>query len=259
MNIADTNDRSARKGRSTVSRGPAARMKIEVGAARERGSGCATNTARFMLLEHASVYMLACGAGHASRAADDAKQVLDSVHRGFADVHAGPHVDDPGSQLDAVTRFYSGALFANHVLRKACQADEQSGVSFIGIAIRGPNLCVAQSGGARAYCLRDDGFEQLVDASWAVRGAPTPALGLTPRGAVEPFRATWKPGTIVLLTSDDVAGTLKPDSIARTLLEAGNLDQAAGQLVERMNEAREQDGAAVVLMRWSSDGDLRSP
>jgi protein phosphatase len=44
-------------------------------------------------------------------------------------------------------------------------------------------------------------------------------------------------------------------TIARTLLEAGSLDKAAAQIVERISEVRGQDSAAVVLIRWSSEGE----
>jgi serine/threonine protein phosphatase PrpC len=232
-------------------------MEIGVAAASERGSGCAANTAAFSLVEHASVYTLACGAGDTARSAEDARQVLDTVRHGFADVHAAPHVADARSQLDAVSRLYAGALVANHALHEAQRADDWAGVSFVGVAIRGPNLCIMHSGGARAYRFQREGFEQLTDQARAVRSS-TPALGLVPRVAVEPFLGSWEPGAIVALTSDSLVSDLQPGPIARALLEAGSLDKAAAQIVKHMNEARGQDSAAAVLIRWSGE-DERLP
>lgn len=209
-------------------------MRIEVAGAEDRGGLTPKGTSAFMLVERASLYMLAGSDGNAP---DAARTVLATLHHGFADVHVAPHVEDDEAVTSALLSLYAGMLASNVLVRDKRGAGEDVGVSFVGVSVRGGSLCIAQAGGARVSRVGRKGVERLTDTSRPEREAP--ALGLLPKSATEPFVGTWGPGDVLVLARQELAdGRL----IARTVLETTSLGDAARELAGRCG--------VVVLIRW---------
>jgi hypothetical protein len=209
-------------------------MKIEVAGAEGDGQSDGPRSSAFMLVEHASLYMLACGAGDAPR------NVLDTLRGGFSKVQAAPGAADDEAMFSALTSLYAGVLIGNDLVRGMRQAGEDVGVSFLAVALRGGSLCIARAGGVRVSRIGRGGVEHLIDAA-----QPEPEklpLGLLPKSAVWPFVGAWDRGDILVLARSQLVDTLGVKVVARTVLETTSLAEAAAELAAGRG--------AVVLVRW---------
>jgi hypothetical protein len=209
-------------------------MMVEVAGAEGNVESAGQCRSAFMLIERASLYMLACGAGDAPRMA------LDTLGRGFSGVHAAPSADDDEAMFSALLSLYAGMLVSNDLARGMRQAGEDVGVSLLAVALRGGSLCIARAGGVRVSRIGRGGVEHLIDAA-----QPEPEalpLGLLPKSAVWPFLATWEPGDILVLAPNELADAVGARLLARRVLEAKSLGDAARELAAH--------GSAVVLIRW---------
>jgi hypothetical protein len=212
-------------------------MRIEVASAQGDGQGDGERASALMLVERASLYMLACGDGGG---ADAARMVLDTLHLGFSRVHAAPAAADDDSVLSTLANLYAGVLISNALVRDRRHAGEDGGVSLVAVALRGGNLCITRAGGVRVSRIRRRGVEHLADGA-----RPEPealALGLLPRDATRPFCATWEPGDILVLARNELADAVGARLIARAVLETRTLGDAARELAAH--------SGAVVLIRW---------
>jgi hypothetical protein len=213
------------------------RMRIEVAGAEGGEHDEGLRTSAFMLVERASLYMLACSdgsAGHAER------MVLDALRTGFADVQVAADADDDEAVFSTLLSLYAGMLVSNDLVRARRQAGEDVGVSSAAVALRGGSLCITRAGGVRVSRIGRGGVEHLADG--AQSEPETLALGLLPRGAAKPFSDTWEPGDILVLARNELADAVGARLLARTVLEAKSLGDAARELAAH--------GDAVVLIRW---------
>lgn len=202
-------------------------MRLDVAAAMSRSGA-------FMPIKSASAYLLAHG--EPPQADGAAQAALDIAHLGFKDIQAAPHVDDPSALVDALMTLFVGTLVANGAPREAQPSEEPTGVSFVGVAIRGTTLCLARTGHAHAHRLGRRSLTELVD--------PTPATSAA--GAGQVFTAPWEQGDVLLLSCGSLVNALEPKVIARAVLETANLVDAAHQIV-----AMATNTASLVLVRWA--------
>ncbi len=213
------------------------KMKIEVAGAEGDGQSDGRRTSAFMLVERASLYMLACSEGNAP---DAARLVLDTVHQGFDDVHVEPHVEDDEAVISASLSLYAGTLASNQLVHDRRRAGEDASVSFVGVTLRGGSLGIARAGEARVSRIGRRGVEHLVDGSRPETDVL--ALGLLPKSAVRPFTGAWELGDVLVLAGNQVVDGLGAKLVARTVLETKNLGDAARELADGRG--------AVVLIRW---------
>jgi len=211
-------------------------MRLDVAAAVSRGGA-------FMPIKSASAYLLAHGAGEAPMTDAAARTALDTVHLGFKDERAAPHIDDARARPDALATLFAGTLAANSVLHKNRRSEVPAGVSFVGVAIRGSMLCLARAGSAHVRRLDRRSLTELVPPTTSAPGA---ALGLAPDGAGQAFTADWERGDVLLLSCGSTVNAVEPKVIARAVLETANLTDAAHQLV-----ALATDTASLALVRWA--------
>jgi protein phosphatase len=136
------------------------------------------------------------------------------------------------------------------------------------LLVRGSRAHVAHVGDSRVYLVRNGELTQITSDHRAVQelidgGALTQAeaeqhplrnmltrsVGVDDEVDVDRFDLELKQGDTLLLCSDGLTSMVGEREIANILKRAGDLDQAAAQLVGKANDSGGQDNISVVLIR----------
>ena len=174
---------------------------------------------------------------------------------------------------DEQVRMYliDGVSAANQAIFSAARNQPRfagMGTTLVAAWFYGDRMSVIHVGDSRLYRLQGERFEQLTrDHSFiqeqidsglisledarhsSNRNLVTRALGVD--AAVEPDVSSFEvhAGDLFLLCSDGLNDMVEDDDIARILLQAGSLEQAADELVRQANENGGWDNISVILVR----------
>lgn len=171
-----------------------------------------------------------------------------------------------------VNRLGTAIKLANRVVsRKAASAEDYTGMGTTIVAAlvhpRRPHLTYAHAGDSRLYLIRSGGMTQLTrDDTWAnlewadpadapaygsMRNVLTKALGARDDIELDVRELVLQDGDVVLLCSDGLTNMLSDAEILGTLTTAaGDLQEAAQNLVFRANAEGGRDNVSVVLVQY---------
>ena len=140
------------------------------------------------------------------------------------------------------------------------------------------SVVFAQVGDSRAYLLRDQRLVQITrDQTWVqdmvdsgtmtagqARTSPRrslllQALGTTPDLAVPVSWCDLRPGDVLLLCSDGLAGVLEEEVLVKVILEAQCLREACERLISKANEAGGPDNITVLLAEPRAPCEVSHP
>jgi len=183
------------------------------------------------------------------------------------------HVAD---ELEPETRLRSVIQEANRRIFARAAGDPRvsgMGTTLTAALVAGERVAVGHVGDSRAYRLREGRLEQLTDDHSLVadlvrsgrltaeeaelhpqRSVITRALGTDAAVVVDSLTVDALPGDVFLLCSDGLTTMVDPESVAKTIAEAPDLDAAARGLVEQANRGGGEDNVTVVLFSFD-DGD----
>lgn len=157
-----------------------------------------------------------------------------------------------------------------HIYRMAQVEEEYAGMgtTFVGAMVTEDQVCIANVGDSRLYCLRDSGeLEQVTEDNSVVqellnageiteeeaRNHPrrhmiTRALGSDEELEVDLYEIPWLGIRMLLLCSDGLTDMLEEGEIADILSKATGVSNAAQRLVEEAKKAGGRDNISVIVI-----------
>ena len=185
-----------------------------------------------------------------------------------------PYGLEPTLSFEA-NRLKTAIKLANKRVFKAADNREDytgMGTTLVAALVNDGTLTVGNAGDSRCYMVREGKLSQLtrddswVSAAWAegllshdeidrhpLRNVITKAVGAKDNIDLDTGETRLAPGDIVLLCSDGLHGMLTDVQILALLNPApGDLEKAAGALVDAANEAGGKDNVSVVLLRYTT-------
>ena len=185
-----------------------------------------------------------------------------------------PYGLEPNLSFEA-NRLKTAIKLANKRVFKAADNREDytgMGTTLVAALVNDGTLTVGNAGDSRCYMVREGKLSQLtrddswVSAAWAegllshdeidrhpLRNVITKAVGAKDNIDLDTGETRLAPGDIVLLCSDGLHGMLTDVQILALLNPApGDLEKAAGALVDAANEAGGKDNVSVVLLRYTT-------
>jgi serine/threonine protein phosphatase PrpC len=221
---------------------------------------------RLALGPRGALLLVADGMGGAAGGEVASQLAVDSVAEALEHTWAGSSSED----LDGFATGLRDAIVEAHARVQAYSADrpwlQGMGTTVTAVGVLDSSIAIAQVGDSRAYLLRGERLVQLTrDQTWVQdmvdSGTMTPeeartsprrsvliqALGATSNLKVPVSRQALRPGDVLVLCSDGLAGVLSDDAITETVLGASTLSEACESLVQRANEAGGPDNITVLL------------
>ncbi|MBE0429263.1 MAG: Stp1/IreP family PP2C-type Ser/Thr phosphatase [Thermoleophilia bacterium] len=147
------------------------------------------------------------------------------------------------------------------------------GTTITAAVVSGDSVIVAHVGDSRAWLMRGGELIRLTEdhslvaemlregqltekeaADHPQRSVITRAMGVEPSVDVDTNVVKWQPGDIILLASDGLHSLVPEADIAAVVSSAGNLAEAAEELVEAANSRGGNDNVTVVL--FCPDGSV---
>ncbi len=270
-------------------------MNLVCGAKSDRGLKRATNEDRFCADPRLGLFVVCDGMGGQNAGEVASQMAVDAICKHWGDVSdaqdpslTGPY--DP-TFLPQTNRLAGAIRHANHMIHQEAQAQPRlkgMGTTVVSALVREHVLSIAHVGDSRLYLLRGESIQPLTaDHSMVmdqvrhgllteeqVECAPgrhvlTRALGVKPAVDVELGEVPIMNGDVLLLCSDGLTCTAKPEEILSTVRRAGDLQAASEGLIEMANAGGGQDNTTVVLItlregsrrswwqgvtRWFADG-----
>ncbi len=185
-----------------------------------------------------------------------------------------PYGLEPNLSFEA-NRLKTAIKLANKRVFKAADNREDytgMGTTLVAALVNDGTLTVGNAGDSRCYMVREGKLSQLtrddswVSAAWAegllshdeidrhpLRNVITKAVGAKDNIDLDTGETRLAAGDIVLLCSDGLHGMLTDVQILALLNPApGDLEKAAGALVDAANEAGGKDNVSVVLLRYTT-------
>jgi protein phosphatase len=197
-----------------------------------------------------------------------------------AAAHLREHGAPPDARLDARelrARLVGAVEHANERVYHASGPERRGmATTFVGMLVRGFDLCLLHLGDSRAYRLRDGALSALtedhsVGNALIARGLPeeevlrrpnrnaiTRAVGLVPRPAMTVRFETAAPGDAILLSSDGLHRVVAEDEIAAIVASVERADVAVERLIAKANERGGPDNTTAIVVRWPSASLLAS-
>ena len=218
------------------------------------------NEDSILLLPEAGIFAVADGMG-GHRGGKVASQMIVGELRGLVQNRATLDPDDLATLINVVNERVHEASLADFAL-------EGMGSTCSLLLVRDSRAHVAHVGDSRVYLVRHGELTQITSDHRAVQelidgGALTQAeaeqhplrnmltrsVGVDDEVDVDRFDFELKQGDTLLLCSDGLTSMVGEREIANILKRAGDLDQAAAQLVGKANDSGGQDNISVVLIR----------
>ena len=251
-------------------------MRIEVAGQTDVGRKRAHNEDNFALLGDYGLYIVADGmGGHAS--GEVASQLAIDTMREFFESTA----DDPDRtwpyKMDRdrayeENRLITGIKLSNLRIFEAAKNNPKQkgmGTTIVAVFVTNEGVYTAHVGDSRVYRIRDGAMEQLTEDhsllndyrkmkqlspeeinNFPHKNVIVRALGMKETVKVDTRFDAPRPGDVVLLCSDGLAGPVTDEDIFKIISEASDLTTAAAQLILRANENGGPDNVTAVLARW---------
>jgi len=242
--------------------------RLETAIRTDTGRQRPENEDAVLELPERGVYCVADGMGGAEGGRMASHLVLDRVREAFGDA-----LPTNGTLDDCIRQLRSAVDRADADIK--AWADRRgvvgTGTTFVGLLFD-PTCpwfaCILHAGDSRAYRLRNGLLRQLTrDHSVAtamgvnddrfvprrLRNVITHAIGIQDGIGLEETSIDVEEGDLYLLCSDGLTRMLGDDVLQRLLAERADepVDQLAGELVQRANEAGGEDNITIVLVRVS--------
>lgn len=174
-----------------------------------------------------------------------------------------------GSPEDRLAELVHDANQRIYDRSRAEQSRAGMGTTLTAAYLADGHLAIAHVGDSRAYLLRGDELTRLTQdhslvdelvrqgklteaqaAEHPQRSIITRALGPEPEVEVDTFSYPVRAGDVLLLCSDGLTSMVAEDQVAKILLSASSLEDAADNLIARANDAGGRDNITVVLCRF---------
>jgi PPM family protein phosphatase len=221
---------------------------------------------RLSLGPRGALLVVADGMGGAAGGEIASRLAVESVAEAMEHTWAEGSTED----LDGFATGLRDAIVEAHARVQAYASDrpwlQGMGTTVTAVGVLDGSIAIAQVGDSRAYLLRGERLIQLTrDQTWVqdmvdsgvmtldqARQSPrrnllVQALGATSNLKVPVSRQDLRPGDVLVLCSDGLAGVLSGAEIADAVLSAPTLSEACESLVERANEAGGPDNITVLL------------
>ncbi len=251
-------------------------MRIEVAGQTDVGRKRAHNEDNFAILGDYGLYIVADGmGGHAS--GEVASQLaVDTMREFFAATTDDPDRTWPykmdRSKGYEENRLITGIMLSNLRIFESAKTNPGQrgmGTTIVAMFVTREGVYVAHVGDSRVYRIRDGQMEQLTEdhsllndyrkmkqltdeeiANFPHKNVIVRALGMKETVKVDTRFESPRPGDVIVLCSDGLAGPVTDDDIRSIVLSTNDLQAAAQKLVDRANENGGPDNVTCVLARW---------
>jgi serine/threonine protein phosphatase PrpC len=226
-------------------------------------TGCvrANNEDYYLLAPELGLYLLADGMGGAKAGERASQLAVNTVAQFFRQAS----LRDSQALRDAMQK-------ANLEVLSAANSDpslEGMGTTLVAALDIGDQVIIASVGDSRAYLLAGDSFTAVTqDQSWVnevgrplgldeaslkrhpLRHVLTMAIGTGDRLVVNFYSVEWKPGSLLLLSSDGLHGVVPVEEMERTVREVySSLEAKCRSLIQAARDAGAPDNVTAVIMR----------
>ena len=226
-------------------------------------TGCVrtNNEDYYLLAPELGLYLLADGMGGAKAGERASQLAVNTVVEFFRQAS----LKDSQALWEAVHK-------ANLEVHTAANADlslEGMGTTLVVALDVGDEVIIASVGDSRAYLLAGESFAAVTqDQSWVnevgrplgldesslkrhpLRHVLTMAIGTGDRLVVNFYSVEWKPGALLLLSSDGLHGVVSPEEMERTMREVySSLESKCRQLIEAARAAGAPDNVTAVILK----------
>jgi len=251
-------------------------LRIEVAGQTDVGRKRAHNEDNFAILGDYGLYIVADGmGGHAS--GEVASQLaVDTMREFFAATTDDPDRTWPykmdRSKGYEENRLITGIMLSNLRIFESAKTNPGQrgmGTTIVAMFVTREGVYVAHVGDSRVYRIRDGQMEQLTEdhsllndyrkmkqltdeeiANFPHKNVIVRALGMKETVKVDTRFESPRPGDVIVLCSDGLAGPVTDDDIRSIVLSTSDLQAAAQKLVDRANENGGPDNVTCVLARW---------
>lgn len=251
-------------------------MRIEVAGQTDVGRKRAHNEDNYAILGEYGLYLVADGmGGHAS--GEVASQLaVDTMREFFATTQDDPDKTWPykmdRSRGYEENRLVTGIKLSNLRIYEAARQNPGQrgmGTTIVAMCVTMEGMYLAHVGDSRIYRLRDGVLEQLTEdhsllndykkmkqltdeevQNFPHKNVIVRALGMKDTVKVDTRFEHPRPGDVVVMCSDGLAGPVSDADIREIMLRHSDLAQAAAALINRANENGGPDNVTCVLARW---------
>jgi protein phosphatase len=252
-------------------------VRIEVAGQTDVGRKRAHNEDNFAILGEYGLYIVADGmGGHAS--GEVASQLaVDTMREFFASTQDDPDKTWPykmdRSRGYEENRLITGIKLSNLRIFEAARSNPQQrgmGTTIVALFVSREGMYLAHVGDSRIYRLREGRLEQLTEdhsllndykkmkqlsdeevSNFPHKNVIVRALGMKDTVKVDTRFEQPRPGDVVLLCSDGLAGPVSDADIQLILSSSSSDLKACGAaLINKANENGGPDNATCVLARW---------
>jgi len=251
-------------------------LRIEVAGQTDVGRKRAHNEDNFALLGDYGLYIVADGmGGHAS--GEVASQLaIDTMREFFASTADDPDRTWPykmdRDRAYEENRLITGIKLSNLRIFEAAKNNPKQkgmGTTIVAIFVTSEGVYTAHVGDSRVYRVRDGKMEQLTEDhsllndyrkmkqltpeeinNFPHKNVIVRALGMKETVKVDTRFDAPRPGDIVLLCSDGLAGPVSDEEILTIISASPDLTTAAHRLIDCANSNGGPDNVTAVLARW---------